>query len=156
MSKHSVNKGFSLVELMVVILIIGIAIALSIPAFGRFLQGWRLSGSIDRLSSTLRTARSAAVMKRVNTVFQFDTDTNTYFYFEDLNGNGSRDNTEYRSATYELPSGITFQGYTLPSTIVTFGPKGNTAASGTITLQNLRGATRSVRIFGGTGNISTN
>ncbi|MBI4721068.1 MAG: GspH/FimT family pseudopilin [Chitinivibrionia bacterium] len=148
------NKGFNLVELMVSIVILGIVLAMSLPAFGRFVHTWRLKGSADQLSTALRTARSAAVMKHTNAVFQIDLNRNEYFFYEDLNGNGSRESAEYRSATYELANGISFQGLTLPSAIITFGPKGNTSSSGTITLQDLGSRTRAVRIFGGTGTIS--
>jgi type IV fimbrial biogenesis protein FimT len=148
------NKGFNLVELMVAIIIAGIVIAMSLPAFGRFVHGWRLNGSAEQLSTTLRTARSAAVMKHINAVVQIDLNNNEYFYFEDLDSDGARDNGEYRSTTYELASGISFQGLTIPSATITFGPKGNTSSSGTITVQNLDQNTRAVRIFGGTGNIT--
>lgn len=148
------NKGFNLVELMVGIVIAGILFVMSLPAFGRFVHTWRLNGSAEQLSSTLRTARSAAVMKHINAVFQIDINNNEYFYFEDLDGDGARDNGEYRSATHELANGVTFQGMTLAGTTITFGPKGNTSSSGTITVQNLDQHTRAVRIFGGTGNIT--
>lgn len=151
---HMKNKGFSLVELMVAIIILGIVLVMSLPAFGRFVHTWRLKGSAEQLSTALRTARSAAVMKHTEAVFLIDLNRNEYFFYEDLNGNGSRDSGEYRSATYELASGISFQGHTLSSAVITFGPKGNTSSSGTITLQDLGNKTKAVRIFGGTGNIS--
>lgn len=148
------NKGFSLAELMVAILIAGILFVMSLPAFGRFVHTWRLNGSAEQLSTVLRTARSAAVMKHINAVFQIDLNRNQYFYFEDLDGDGAHDNSEYRSAVYDLANGVTFRGHTLPSATITFGPKGNTSSSGTITVQNLDQHTRAVRIFGGTGNIA--
>ena len=151
---HMKNKGFSLVELMVAITILGIVLVMSLPAFGRFVHTWRLKGSTEQLATALRTARSTAVMKHTNAVFQVDLNRNEYFYFEDINGNGSRESSEYRSATYELATGISFQGHTLPSAVITFGPKGNTSSSGTITLQDLANKTKAVRIYGGTGNIS--
>jgi prepilin-type N-terminal cleavage/methylation domain-containing protein len=154
MDMHMKNKGFSLIELMVAIGILGIVLVMSLPAFGRFVHTWRLKGSVEQLSTVLRTARSAAVMKHTEAVFQIDLNRNQYFYYEDLNENGVRESTEYRSATYDLATGITFQGLTIPSATITFGPKGNTSSSGSITLQDLSNHTRAVRIFGGTGNIS--
>ena len=149
------SKGFSLVELMFVILIFGLVMAASIPSFGRFLQTWKLHGEVDRLAATLRTARSVAVMRNISAVFQFDTDAGTYFYFEDDDGDSVRDSAEYRSATFTLPPGISFESETLGGTTITFGPRGNTMQSGSITLENGLERTRQITIFGGTGNIRT-
>ena len=147
------NKGFTLVELMFVILILGLTLAISLPGFGRFLQTWKLHGEVDQFASILRTARSAAVMRNVDAVFQFDVNNGTYFYYEDNDGDGQRDNSEYRSTIFSLPPGIRFESHTLSATTLTFGPKGNTNESGAIILENGLEKTRQVSIFGGTGNI---
>ena len=149
------SKGFSLVELMFVIMIFGVLMVASMPSFGRFLQTWKLHGEVDRMAAALRTARSTAVMRNINAVFQFDTDAGTYFYFEDEDGDGVRDSAEYRSATFTLPPGISFESETLGGTTITFGPRGNTMQSGSITLENGLERTRQITIFGGTGNIRT-
>lgn len=148
------NDGFTLTELMLGILVIGIIAVLSLPSYGRFIQNWRLNGEAQQFASTLRTARSAAVMKNIDAVFTFDMNNDTYFYFEDTNRDGNYDNGEYLSATYQLPDGISIIAHTLPSTTLTFGSKGNTRASGTITLRNTNNRNKSIRIFGGTGNIT--
>jgi prepilin-type N-terminal cleavage/methylation domain-containing protein len=149
------SKGFSLVELMFVIMVFGLVMAASMPSFGRFLQTWKLHGEVDRMAAALRTARSAAVMRNINAVFQFDLDAGTYFYFEDEDADGQRDTAEYRSATFTLPPGIMFDSQTLGGTTVTFGPRGNTMQSGAIILENGLEKTRQITIFGGTGNIRT-
>jgi len=148
------NRGFTLVELMVSISIIGLLAVLSVPGFSRFLQSWKLMGDADRFASTLRMARAAAVTKNISAVFTFDTDDNTFFYFEDNDRDGTRDNTEYRSAIYRLDLGILFTAHTLSTATLTFGAMGNTRESGSITLKNSYNRTRTVRIFGGTGNIT--
>ena len=147
------NKGFTLVELMFVILIMGLTLAISLPGFGRFLQTWKLHGEVDQLAAVLRTARSAAVMRNVDAIFQFDTNNGTYFYYEDTDGDGQRDNNEYRSSIFTLPPGIRFESHTLSATTLTFGPRGNSNESGAIILENGSLKTRQVSIFGGTGNI---
>jgi prepilin-type N-terminal cleavage/methylation domain-containing protein len=149
------SKGFTLVELMFVIMIFGVVMAASMPSFGRFLQTWKLHGEVDRMAVALRTARSAAVMRNINAVFQFDTDAGTYFYFEDDDGDSVRDSAEHRSATFTLPPGIFFESQSLGGTTITFGPRGNTMQSGSIILENGLERTRQITIFGGTGNIRT-
>ena len=149
------SEGFTLVELMFVILIFGLMLTASIPSFSRFLQTWKLHGEVDRMAATLRTARSAAVMRNIDAVFLFDMNRRTYFYFEDEDGDGQRDSGEYRSATHTLAPSINFESQTLGGTVVTFGPRGNTMQSGAIVLENGLQKTRQITIFGGTGNIRT-
>lgn len=147
------KAGFTLTELMVAISIIGILAVVSLPAYTRFLHNWKLNGEADQLAGVMRAARAAAVMKNINAVFSFNMDANTFFYFEDNDRDGARDSNEYRSATFTLPPDIDISAHTLTGTTLTFGAMGNTAASGTITLRNVNNRTRTVRIFGGTGNI---
>ena len=155
MNKIGRNRsGFTLTELMIVITILGLLAIMSVPNYKRFMMGWRLNGETQQLASALRTARSSAVMKNIDVVFTFDPDNNTYSWFEDVNRNGNLDNGEYQSAQYELPDIIEIAGYTLSGTSLTFGSKGTTRESGTITLRNPINRVRSVRIFGGTGNVT--
>jgi prepilin-type N-terminal cleavage/methylation domain-containing protein len=150
------NGGFTLAELMIVILIMGLIAVLALPGYTRFLQNWKLNGEADQFAAALRTARSAAVMKNTNAVFVFNVNNRTYFYFEDTDRDGVRDNNEYRSATYRLIPQISIAAHTLSGTTLTFGPMGNTRESGSITLRNTLHNTRTIRIFGGTGNIMVN
>lgn len=155
MKKKERNKsGFTLVELMIAISILGIVIILSVPNFNRFMNTWRLKGEAEQFGVTLRTARSAAVMKNIDVVFSFDMTSNTYSYFEDKNRDGSIDSDEYESATHELPANVSIAAYTLSSPELTFGSKGNTRESGTITLRNIDNEIKTIRIYGGTGNIT--
>lgn len=153
-NRKRIDEGFTLAELMITILILGLVAALAMPTYGRFMQDWKLGGEADQFASALRTARSSAVMKNIDAVFTFDMDTNTYFYFEDENGSGVRDHGEYRSDVFELYNGIVIAAHTLSARTLTFGRMGNTRESGAITLRNANNNIRVIRIFGGTGNIS--
>ncbi len=141
-------------ELMVVILIVGLLAILSLPAFGKFIQNRRLNSDIQQFAVTLRCARSASVMKNIDVVFSFDMTSNTYSYFEDSDKNGQRSSSEYRSSTYNLSPGVMITAHTFSTTKLTFGSKGNTRESGTITLRNTHNKNKGIRIFGGTGNIT--
>ena len=145
--------GFTLTELMITITILGLIAVLSLPAYNHFTQGWKLNGEAQQFAGTLRAARAAAVMKHIDVVFTFDPAMNRYFYFEDEDGDGNRDSTEYRSATRELPPGITIAAHTLSNETLTFGSKGNTRESGTITLSSTDSRRRTIRIYGITGNV---
>jgi Tfp pilus assembly protein FimT len=140
---------------MITISIMGIIAVASVPAMGRFMQSWRLSGQTSELAGFLRKARSTAVMKNREVVFKFKMSDKTYYYFEDLDGDGVRDSQEYHSGVQQLSGGIAFEGHTLSGPILIFSPRGNANEGGTITLQNTRANTRSVSIFGGTGAVSS-
>ncbi|MCK4549814.1 MAG: GspH/FimT family pseudopilin [Candidatus Krumholzibacteria bacterium] len=147
-------KGFTIVELMIAVSIVGLIAVLAVPNYQRFMHGWRLNGETQQLASALRTARSSAVMKNIDVVFSFDPGTNTYSWYEDANGNGSLDNGEYESAEYDLGETVKIAAHTLSSTTLTFGSRGNTRESGSITLRNTLNNVKNVRIFGGTGNVT--
>jgi len=148
------QRGFTLVELMISISIMGLITVLAVPGFTRFLQSWKLQGDANQFATVLRTARAAAVTKNTSVVFTFDTDADNYFYFEDNDRDGTHDGGEYLSATYNLETGIAFAGHTLSSSTLTFGSIGNTRESGSVTFRNTFNRTRTVRIYGGTGNIT--
>ena len=139
---------------MIVISIIGLIAVLALPNYGRFVATWRLNGEAQQFATTLRTARSSAVMKNIDVIFTFDTDASTYFYFEDMNEDGGHDAGEYMSAIYTLPESIKITAFTLSNPTLTFGSKGNTRESGTITLLNVLSDTKDIRIYGGTGNVT--
>ncbi len=61
MKKYS---GFTLVELMVVVAIAGMAMAFAIPAMGTFIKNERLVTQINTLVGHLAYARSEAVTRR--------------------------------------------------------------------------------------------
>jgi type II secretion system protein H len=153
-TKRKKDSGFTLAELMIVILIMGLVAALALPGYSQFLQSWKLNGEAAQFAATLRTARSTAIMKNLNVVFSFDVNTRSFFYFEDRDGDDVLDNNEYRSATYQLIPQIAIAGHTLSGTTLTFGPLGNTRANGSITLRNTRNSVKTIRIYGGTGNIT--
>ena len=118
------------------------------------MANWKLNGDTQELATVLRTARSTAVMKNIDVVFEFDPATQTYSYFEDEDRNGNRGTDEYMSATHEMSPGIKIVGSTLSGTTLTFGNKGNARESGSITLRNIHHKIKDVIIFGGTGNIT--
>jgi type IV fimbrial biogenesis protein FimT len=66
-------KGFTLIELMVVIALLGIMAALAAPSFASILEGRRLVGSADTLYAALQYARSEAIKQNANVQVDIDT-----------------------------------------------------------------------------------
>jgi prepilin-type N-terminal cleavage/methylation domain-containing protein len=102
------NKGFSFIELMVVLVILSLSISLVTPSLSRFLRTVELKGAAKKVSGILRHGRSEAVNKGL--VYQI-------FFNADLREIGvqSRESTKVKEEVkreelpkkvYSLPEGI--------------------------------------------------
>jgi len=72
------SRGFTLVELLVVLFVAGVIAAFVIPSFVGGLRGMRLKGEVKHLAATLRFARSQAVCRKGLAVVKLDLDNGTY------------------------------------------------------------------------------
>ena len=57
------HKGFTVVELMVTVAIMGILLGVGLPAFGSLVERQQLRSSVETLASDLRRARSEAIAR---------------------------------------------------------------------------------------------
>ena len=73
------KRGFTLLELMVVIIILGIMMGIAVPLLGNFARGKQLSIASEHISKILTMARSTAIARRRNVYVYFDTNTNEYW-----------------------------------------------------------------------------
>jgi type IV fimbrial biogenesis protein FimT len=78
------NKGFTLIELMVVIAVMAIIAMMAAPSFGNMLNRKKLEANTNELMLVLNQARSQAVLLRTNIVVQLNgttTATPTNFFW---------------------------------------------------------------------------
>jgi len=60
-SRELRDKGFSLIELIVVMVLLSLTGALVVPSLSRFSKGVELKGAVKRVAAILRFSRSEAV-----------------------------------------------------------------------------------------------
>lgn len=115
------SKGFTLIEIMVVVAIMAILLALAAPSFTTMIESWRVKQTAESLRSTLYYARSEAIKRGGNiTVRKHPTGTNGcplgvganawdcgWFVFADTNNNGSLSAGEEVLQSFTTPAKIT-------------------------------------------------
>ena len=66
MNNHKNNNGFTLIELMVTIAIVGVFASIALPSFSSLIESNRISTATNELVSNLLFARSEALKRRNN------------------------------------------------------------------------------------------
>ncbi len=137
------QKGVTLIELIVVMVIIAIGAALTTPNISGWLTNYRLISAARDVASTLRLAQIKAVS--TNTTYQvvFDTVNNSYIIQYQDTGHA----WVAEGATQILPTGIKFN--TTFGNIASFSPNSTVANSGDINLNNTKGSIKRIRLLSG-------
>ncbi len=146
------QKGFSLVELMVVIAIIIIIGAVSVPNIVTGLPKYRVKGAARDLTSKIRRARSMAVKKHRDVTIVFDTANDRYSIDDDWfpyeeNGQVRKLSERYGSgvcfgfgnATDNVPGTGTGDVVSFSADQITFNSRGLSNKTGYVYLTNNRG-----------------
>jgi type IV fimbrial biogenesis protein FimT len=98
------SRGFTLVELLMVLCVAGILLTLSVPSFGRIISSSRLTAASNALLSSMYLARSEAIKRHSRVALCKTVDgmacaatggwEQGWIVFSDINNNGVRDSDE--------------------------------------------------------------
>jgi prepilin-type N-terminal cleavage/methylation domain-containing protein len=144
------KKGFTLIELVVVMVIIAIGATLMVPGIGRWLPNYRLRSATRDVVSTMRTAQIRAVSN--NTVYGVAFDTKSIQLYRSSGG------LIAEGGSVNLPTGIQFDNNTFPINGTLNKPfaqfnANSTSSAGGVTLKNSKGAERSITLSSATGRV---
>ena len=78
------QAGFTLIESLIVLAVIGILILISAPAFLNMLNRFKLSGTTRELASLMQAARLEAIKMNAPAHVNYDPTSNNFFAFVDL------------------------------------------------------------------------
>ena len=147
------KSGFSLMELMIVLAIMGIVSAIAAPNYMNYMAERRLKGAARMVMSDLMLARQKAVSQNHEFKIFFNGDQITYTILDDTNNNGTADTgeaTEVRKIRNDYYD-VAFTASANPI----FYPRG-TAGGTTVTLNSARTGTSKCVMVGLTGRVKIN
>lgn len=121
--RGSAQRGFNLIEILVVVTVLGISIAIAAPAFGEWLQNQQIRGASDAIQNGFQIARAEAI--RRNLPVRITLGPNTAWAVAEV---ASGEAIQARSAEEGSPSAVVM---TTPAeaTMVTFSPLGGITAN---------------------------
>jgi type II secretion system protein H len=151
------SAGFTLPELMVVLVIFGIVSAVALPGFNRFMRTLDLNSQVQQVATMIRVVRQKAITENNNYVVWWDPSTRGWGWFDDDNSDGVHQNTERIQMPTALPGWITVTNSgtnPFPSDSLTFQPNGSASASGSAIFSNPEGYSRSLSVVRPTGMVT--
>jgi prepilin-type N-terminal cleavage/methylation domain-containing protein len=112
------ERGFSLVEMLIVVAIVAVMAAVALPNIGQYIRNYRIKGAAQAVAGELQSARSRAIMSNTNLGVSFVVlDRDTYRFVQEDVPAGSVERfgplRRLPTGVFFVPSGLTDPGPTL-------------------------------------------
>lgn len=136
MSRARTAAGFSLIELLIVVSIMGVLVTMSVPSYQRYLASNALHGSAREIASEIQQLRARAMATDAAQTIHFALDSTGARDFHVHNGSVT--------ASWDLPRGITYASGS--GSGFTIGTDGRASTSTYVILRDARGQRDTVSI----------
>jgi len=143
--KKTIKNGFTLIELMIVLALIGILCIIAVPKINDWLPRYRLKSAASDLQSNMQKARMLAIKENNSVQIRFDNSVSPGFYYFDTINDDVYTAGEFRVDLSTYKFGVDFGSGAAVSnwnntactqaTAISFGTRG-TANQATVYLQN--------------------
>ena len=133
------RRGFTLIETMIVILIIGIMAGVSWATFKLLQPSWGLNSAVRELVGDLRWAQQIAVTEQTDYGIHFSSTTREYQLVK-------YSTSSQILTTKALPTGIDFREISFSNQEVIFNPYGAAQESGDVSLINSKEETKTIEV----------
>ncbi len=151
------GRWFRIQDLAVALLLSGIVTAIAVPGINRFMRSLDLNKQVQQVATMFRVARQRAITDNNAYVVWWSPAQRGWGWWDDDNDNGVKDPTEAGQDPVPLPSWVVVSPSStnrFPSDSLRFAPDGGASASGTVTLSNSDGYTRSLSVVRPTGMVT--
>ena len=141
MRKPREARGFTLLEMSVVILILGIIATFSVPAFVKLNRSLQLKGAVQNMAGQLQLARQKAMATGASQMMHLY--ANTYDADYHIHNTG-----QPPSGLWKLPKNVTYvwSAGTLSGQQVRMNPDGRADRSGMVILQTIGGLRDTINV----------
>lgn len=118
------QKGFTLIELMIVIVVMAILAAIAVPSYREYQAQSRHKGAVRQIASDLMAARMQAISENNWIALNID-NSHAYTIFRDIDKNGTKTSTNNVTLAVKdlYPTYYDIVTY-FSGTVVTFYPNG--------------------------------
>jgi len=150
------QAGFTMVELMIAVTLIGLTLAASLPGFRQLIESNNLAEGGRQFAGHIRLARQMAVAEGVPYIVTWDDNAETYSIVRDEDQDGVVDGGEPAQGPFLMPKGVGLanagNGGFAGSQVV-LNPNGTASETGSLRLNNDRGALLRLTLLGPTGQV---
>jgi Tfp pilus assembly protein FimT len=155
MDNKNKGKGWTTIELAMVMVIIGFFASIVLPAFSDAYDTFKIEGAYRQLMQDLRYAQQLAISQQVAHGIAVDSGTESYWVYRQSSANIVKDPSTQKPLTVSYLTGkfagiqLVSTTYNFPTDRIEFNSLGEPLLGGTVTLNYGGTLTRCGRVSGG-------